>query len=145
MRKEENQSIDENEKIEKKKYMNNKEIQDETIDIKNIIFDLEEVYNNNISNIINNFNNSKINNTYDMSENYKKKIKEEYITFIKLLIKVNTNKKLLIQYLHFLKENENILIKIKDLYIEYYKDELEYYKVMFNKDEFLKYFKKKKF
>ena len=145
LRETENISIDQDEKIEKKKYMDNKEIKsDKIIDIKNTIYNLEKVYGNNINEIINKFQDSKINNINDMNDNYKKKIKELYIDFINLLIKVDTNKKFVINYLNFLEKNQNILIGIKYLYIEFYKDELEYYKIMFNSNEFLQYFKQNK-
>ena len=125
--------------------MDNKEIKsDKIIDIKNTIYNLEKVYGNNINEIINKFQDSKINNINDMNDNYKKKIKELYIDCINLLIKVDTNKKFVINYLNFLEKNQNILIEIKYLYIEFYKDELEYYKIMFNSNEFLHYFKQNK-
>ena len=55
-----------------------------------------------------------------------------YKDFIKLLIKDNTNKDLIIKYLKFLKENEN---KIDFPFIVRFEDEYNYYKIIFGKDE----------
>ena len=60
---------------------------------------------------------------------------DEYIHYVKLLIRDNTNKTLLVYYLKFLKEKETILSKITQYY-ETYKDEVEYYKVCFDKEEY---------
>ena len=64
---------------------------------------------------------------------------DEYINYIKLLIRDNTNKTLLIKYLTFLKDNETTLSKITHNF-EAYKDEVEYYKVCFDKKEYKNYF-----
>ena len=60
---------------------------------------------------------------------------DEYIHYLKLLIRDNTNKTLLVNYLKFLKEKETILSKITQDF-ETYKDEVEYYKVCFDKEEY---------
>ena len=64
-----------------------------------------------------------------------KDIYDEYINYIKLIIRDNTNKKLLEKYLKFLKLNEGDLqLKYKNL--ENYLTEVEFYKVIFNKKEY---------
>ena len=64
-----------------------------------------------------------------------KDIYEEYIYYIKLLIRDNTNKKLLEKYLHFLEKNETKLEeKIQNL--DKYENEVEFYKVCFDKEEY---------
>ena len=64
-----------------------------------------------------------------------KDIYEEYIYYIKLIIRDNTNKKLLKKYLHFLEKNETKLEeKIPNL--DKYENEVEFYKVCFDKEEY---------
>ena len=110
--------------IEKKKYFQNKEIEDELNRIK-------KNYNFNINNEIE-VELKKISNISD--------IKEKYLNYIRLIIRDNTNKKCLIDYLNFLKKFELNLKLINNLSIENYKDEFNYYKVCFTQDECLKYF-----
>ena len=76
-------------------------------------------------------------------DNYKeeKSLENEYFHLISLLIQDNTNKDLVKKYLLFLKEYEKS-IKIKNK--ETYKDELNYYKVMFEPQEVEEYFQRKK-
>lgn len=64
---------------------------------------------------------------------FKDKI-DKYIHYIKLLIRDNTNKSLLKDYLQFLEKNETELSQ--KLSLENYKDEVEFYKVCFNKKEY---------
>jgi len=71
-------------------------------------------------------------------------LNEKYLQLIKLLIRDNTNGKLLKEYLLFIKENENYLKKEYNEYYEEYEKELNYYKRFFSKDKFSKYFKKNK-
>ena len=68
---------------------------------------------------------------------FKDKI-DEYIHYIKLLIRDNTNKFLLKDYLQFLEKNETELSK--KISLENYKDEVEFYKVCFNKKEYMDFF-----
>jgi len=63
-----------------------------------------------------------------------KSIKEEYIFYINLLIKDETNKDLLLKYLKFMQKNEKILEKENLLHEKFY-DELNYYSVFFEKTE----------
>ena len=62
-----------------------------------------------------------------------KSIKEEYMFYLNLLIKDETNPDLLLRYLFFLKDNENNLEK-ENLLHEKFKNELEYYSIFFEKD-----------
>ena len=59
-------------------------------------------------------------------------LNDSYKNLIKMLIKDNTNKYLIIKYLKFLKEYEN---KINFSYIVRFEDEYNYYKIIFEKDE----------
>lgn len=68
---------------------------------------------------------------------FKDKI-DEYIHYIKLLIRDNTNKSLLKDYLQFLEKNETELSQ--KISLEKYKDEVEFYKVCFNKKEYMENF-----
>lgn len=63
-----------------------------------------------------------------------KSIKEEYIFYINLLIKDETNKDLLLKYLKFMQKNEKKLEKENLLHEKFY-DELNYYSVFFDKTE----------
>ena len=63
-----------------------------------------------------------------------KSIKEEYIYYLKLLIKDETNVTLLKIYLIFLKKNEKIL-KQENLSYEEFEKELIYYSIFFNKED----------
>ena len=59
----------------------------------------------------------------------------DYIQLIKLIIKDNTNKTLIIEYLNYLYKNqENLKLKYKDN-IEMYQKEYENYKCLFNNEE----------
>ena len=70
-------------------------------------------------------------------EKFKDKI-DEYLHYIKLLIRDNTNKYLLKDYLQFLEKNHTELSK--KINMENYKDEVEFYKVCFNKKEYMENF-----
>ena len=61
-------------------------------------------------------------------------IKEQYIYYLKLIIRDNTNKKLIKEYLKFLKSNQK---EIKEYFqnIEEYKDEILFYKVCLNQND----------
>ena len=61
-------------------------------------------------------------------------ISEKYLYYIKLLIRDNTNKLLIKEYLKFLKLKENE-IKKEFQNLEEYKDEILFYKVFFSQDE----------
>ena len=61
-------------------------------------------------------------------------IKEEYIFYLNLLIKDETNIELLEKYLIFLQKNEDFLEKENILHEKFF-DELEYYSVFFEKDK----------
>ena len=63
-----------------------------------------------------------------------KSIKEEYIFYINLLIKDETNKDLLLKYFKFMQKNEKKLEKENLLHEKFY-DELNYYSVFFDKTE----------
>lgn len=69
-----------------------------------------------------------------------KGIKEQYIFLVKLLINDNTNKELLLIYLNFIKKNEKKLIGIFNNNVEEFNDELDYYSLIFTKDENKNYF-----
>lgn len=71
-------------------------------------------------------------------------LNKKYLQLIKLIIRDNTNEKLLKEYLLFIKKNENDLKKEFSGYFEEYEKELNYYKRFFSKDNFSKYFKKTK-
>ena len=61
-----------------------------------------------------------------------KSIKEEYMFYINLLIKDETNIDLLLKYLTFLQKNKKELEKENLLHEKFY-DELNYYSVFFEK------------
>ena len=61
-------------------------------------------------------------------------INEQYLYYLKLLIRDNTNKLLIKEYLKFLKLNENE-IKKRFKNLEEYQDEILFYKVCFSQDE----------
>ena len=63
-----------------------------------------------------------------------RKISSQYLYYLKLLIRDNTNKILIKEYLKLLKSNENE-IKRSFENIEEYKDEILFYKVCFNQNE----------
>ena len=63
-----------------------------------------------------------------------KSIKEEYIFYLTLLIKDETNPQLLLRYLSFLKDHEKELEKL-DIAHETFKNELEYYSVILEKNK----------
>ena len=68
-------------------------------------------------------------------------IKSEYLFYLKLLIRDNTNKALIKKYLNFLKCNEQQLNTIlEEQYVEKYKDEIKFYEVCFDIKEFKEYF-----
>ena len=67
--------------------------------------------------------------------NSKKLIRLDYIQIIKLIIKDNTNKNLIIKYLKYLEENNNCLkVKYNDNF-ESFQHEKENYKIMFDDEE----------
>ena len=71
-----------------------------------------------------------------------KDIKEEYIFYLQLLIRDNTNKTLIKKYLNFLNKNQE---QLKNSFnIETYEDEIQYYKVCFKKEELNEYFNEQK-
>ena len=100
-----------------KNYLNDKEIKDEVFSNFNKSLKQKKLE---VSNQIKDFH---------INEN---NLNVTYKDFIKLLIKDNTNKDLIIKYLKFLKENEN---KIDNQFIVKFEDEYNYYKIMFEKDE----------
>ena len=65
----------------------------------------------------------------------KKTVKEQFFYIINLVIQDNTNKKLIKLYLTFLKNNKE---KLKNIMHEKYEDELQFYKVLFEKEELVK-------
>ena len=65
----------------------------------------------------------------------KKSLKLEYIQLIKLMIKDNTNKDLIIKYLKYLEENNNYLEVKYNNNFESFKSEMENYKIIFNNEE----------
>ena len=79
---------------------------------------------------------NELNNYHELSS-----LSEEYFHLLSLLIKDNTNKRLIEKYLIFLKNNEK---KININNIETYKNELDYYKVMFTPDEIKHIFNEEK-
>ena len=56
----------------------------------------------------------------------------DYLNILKLMIKNNTNIKILQKYLKFLQNNEK---NIKEIYKEYFKDEINFYKIAFSQNE----------
>ena len=68
-----------------------------------------------------------------------KTIKDTYFYYLLLLIKDETNKDLLLKYLKFLKENEAKLDE-ENLMHEKFTDELIYYSIFFEEEEFKKLF-----
>ena len=68
-----------------------------------------------------------------------KSINEEYIFYLNLLIKDETNPDLLLKYLQFLKNNKEELENKKLLY-ENFKDEMNYYSIFFEKKKLHKLF-----
>ena len=62
-------------------------------------------------------------------------IEKNYFEYLKLLIKDNTNKELLIKYLHFLEKNNK---NIKYKYFEDFQKEYNYYIIAFTNEELLK-------
>ena len=69
-----------------------------------------------------------------------KEIEKQYIFLLKLLINDNTNKEWLLIYLDFINKNEEQLRKLFSNKFEEFKDELDYYSLVFTKDENQKYF-----
>jgi len=69
---------------------------------------------------------------------------EQYIKLIKILIKDNINKNILIKYLKFLKKNDEKLKPYENI-IEFYSTEIKYYSVCFTPKELMDnfYYKKK--
>ena len=67
-------------------------------------------------------------------DKYFKSKKEEYLFYLNLLIKDETNITLLKDYLLFLKKNETLLEK-ENIPHEKFEDELNYYSVLFEKDK----------
>ena len=65
-------------------------------------------------------------------------VDEEYLYYIKLLIKDDTNIALLKKYLHFIKNIDKNIIKIKYPY-EKFKDELNYYLPLLNENELIEF------
>ena len=70
-------------------------------------------------------------NNIDINEN----IKEKYIHLLILLINDDTNKDLLKEYLNFLKRNDTELENIYEDYYEKFKDEFNYYFLIFDTEE----------
>ena len=68
-------------------------------------------------------------------------IEDKYIFFLKLLINDNTNEKLIIKYLLFLKENQNQLKILYHNNIEDYENELNYYSNIINTNKTFDNFK----
>ena len=64
-----------------------------------------------------------------------KSIREEYMFYLNLLIKDETNPNLLLKYLNFLKENEKYL-ENKSIPHETLLKEIEYYSIFIDKNEF---------
>ena len=71
------------------------------------------------------------NNTHEFGN-----IDRDYIYYIKLLIRDNTNKILVEQYLKFLKINETELEKIYNNNLEKFDNEVKFYEVIFTKEEY---------
>ena len=117
---ENNIKIPENDFI-KKNYLNDENIKEEIFSNfnKNLKQKCFEVKNKIKSFIIN---------KNDLETNYKE--------FIRMLIKDNTNKDLILKYLDYLRQFEN---HIKYKFIVKFKDEFNYYKIMFEDEELLKY------
>lgn len=70
----------------------------------------------------------------------------DYIGILKLLIKDNTNKTLIINYLNYLKNNDKKDIKLKDHEIESFDNEYNNYKILYDNEELkLNGFKEKSF
>ena len=69
-------------------------------------------------------------------KNYSKKddVNEEYLELLKLVIKDNTNKRLINIYLEFIKLNEEQLQEYYNNNYETYNDEFEYYSILFLHD-----------
>ena len=69
-------------------------------------------------------------------KNYSQKtdVKEEYLALLKMIIKDNTNKILIKKYLDFIKPNEAQLQEYFNNNYERYKDEFEYYSILFLQD-----------
>ena len=68
-----------------------------------------------------------------------KNIKEEYLFYVRLLIRDNTNTILLKDYLQFLEHNKEELTKIINN-LDIYENEVEFYKVCFTKQEYMSNF-----
>jgi len=117
--------------ILKKKYYEYDEIKKELELIKTRdIFARKEIVKNKIKTIIGNKTNF----------NSLKDIKTNFIFILKLLVNDNTNKELIIFYLKYLKENQELLKNIFNDNIEDYNEEVNYYLNIFNIDEAKKYF-----
>ena len=65
-----------------------------------------------------------------------------YLSIIKMLIKDNTNKELIIEYLNFLKKNEKKITISNNISFE---EEFNYFKILFKKEELPNYNLKKNF
>ena len=64
-------------------------------------------------------------------------IEMDYLNILKLMIKNNTNIQILQKYLKFLQNNEK---NIKEIYKEYFKDEINFYKIAFSQNELMNKF-----
>lgn len=114
------------------KWENNKEIEEKELFKKNYLSS-KEIVDKIISNFSFSLKEKQINASKGFAEFIKgKDSNETYIKYINLLILDNTNKNLIIDYLKFLKDNENI---ITFNFIEKYKKEIENYKVLFTQEE----------
>ena len=72
----------------------------------------------------------------DQLKNYSEKtdVKKEYLALLKMVIKDNTNKNLIKIYLQFIKSNEKQLKEYYNDNYEPYKEESEYYSILFLQD-----------
>ena len=107
------------------------------IDIKEIKEELEKIQNESLPE-------RKIFVVEQLNENQEfNNIVEEYIYYIKLILRDNTNEKLLEKYLIFLKKNESELQKTFPN-LDDFPNEVGFYKVFFNKDDYYKIFQLQK-
>ena len=107
------------------------------IDIKEIKEELEKIQNESLPE-------RKIFVVEQLNENQEfNNIVEEYIYYIKLILRDNTNEKLLEKYLIFLKKNESELQKTFPN-LDDFLNEVGFYKVFFNKDDYYKIFQLQK-
>lgn len=123
-----NSNVIDKEEINKKNYVSIKTIEEEIIN--NYSYSLEDKKN------------MVVNELTKFKKNKENNVNLIYLSLIKMLIKDNTNKELIIEYLNFLKINEKNITISNNISFE---EEFNYFKILFKKEELPNYNLKKNF